>query len=314
MQHYPLKGKKHILFYKRCKLWLRWNVQKVKTYLISDYRYNKRLFEKRKNSNMDLINPKTYSEKLLYLKMYYRNPLQTLCADKYYVSEYVKACGYEHILKKVFAVYDKATDFDYDMMPERFFLRCNHWSGFNYVVDKGDAIDIEHTKRMFSILLKHSYYEWGREWPYKNIQPRLICEEFLENPDESPLIDYKFYCFSGEPRYFMVSLGEYEHEVKNHKFNMDLQSIDYLFKEETNLDEHEIRLPNNIGEMIEIVKKLCKPFPHVRVDLYNIEGRIIFGELTFFSSGGIVNVVSEEYDREIASWINLDKYKDDMII
>jgi hypothetical protein len=312
MQYYPLKGAPQLLLYKRTRLRIKILSVKLKKLLISDYKQAERSYERKKGVKPDLKNPKTYSEKLLYLKLHYRNPLQTLCADKYYVAEYVRACGYEYILKKNYAVYNDARDIDFKLLPDKFFMRCNHLSGFNYLVDK-NTIDQTHTKKLFSILLKENYYAGGREWPYKNIKPRVICEEILANKDGTPLVDYKFYCFSGEPKYFMVSLGEYEHEVKNHKFDMQFNSIDKFFKKKPAIDASDIKLPDNIDEMVAIVKKLCKPFPHVRVDLYNIDGRIVFGELTFFSSGGIVNVDSSEYDAKIASWIDLNRYKNDMV-
>lgn len=311
MQYYPLKGSKGLLWYKRTRLKVKIFSIKLRKLIISDYKQAERSYIKKKGCKPNLNAPKTYSEKLLYLKMHYRNPLQTLCADKYYVAEYVRACGYSDILKKNYAVYNKAQDIDFSILPDRFFMRCNHLSGFNYIVNKSE-IDQDHTKRLFSILLKENYYDSGREWPYKNIQPKVLCEEILENKDGSSLVDYKFYCFSGEPKYFMVSLGEYEHEVRNHKFDMNFNSIDHYFKKKPDIDAKNIKLPDNIGQMVQIVKKLCKPFPHVRVDLYNIDGRIVFGELTFFSSGGIVNVDSKEYDARIASWIDLERYKNDM--
>lgn len=169
-------------------------------------------------------------------------------------------------------------------------------------------IDLEHIKKLFLILLKSNFYEVAREWPYKNIIPKIICEEALETKDKKPLIDYKFYCFSGEPKYFMVSIGEYEHKVRNHKFDMNLQSIDHHFKKNASLKKEEIIFPENIQEMIEIVKKLCKPFPHVRVDLYNIDGRIVFGELTFYSNAGFVKIDSENYSKKIGNWIKLENY------
>lgn len=312
MNFYPLEGNKLILFYKRIRLRIKLTIVFLKRLIISDKHYVYKSYKKKKGKKLNLIMPKTFSEKLLYLKLYYRNPLQTLCADKYYVAEYIKCCGFDYILKDIYGVYNKADDIDFEKLPDRFFLRCNHWSGFNYLVNKNE-INQSHTKKMFSILLKHTYYDSGREWPYKNIVPKVICEEILENKDKSPLVDYKFYCFSGKPKYFMVSLGEYEHKVRNHKFDMNLNSIDHYFKKEADIKDSEIVLPDNINEMITIVEKLCKPFPHVRVDLYNIDGRIVFGELTFFSSGGIVNIFSSEYDKRIGDWITLDKYKRDMI-
>lgn len=260
----------------------------------------------------DLSAPTTYSEKVLYLKFHYRNSLETLVADKYASKEYVAACGYPEIVRKFYAVYDDAKKINFDKLPEEFFIRCNHMSGYNFIVNKR-TVNKEHLKKLSNILLRWQYYYNSREWPYKNIQRRIICEEVLKNKDGSPLADYKFYCFSGKPKYFMVSYGEYEHRVKNHKFNMDFESIDHHFKPAESISKDKIEIPKNFDKMVEIVSKLCKPFPHVRVDLYNIDGRIVFGEMTFFSSGGVISVYSKEFDKEIASWINLAQYRLDMI-
>lgn len=279
----------------------------------SDRRYNIDLFKEAKGYEPDLSHPRTFSEKLLYLKMHYRNPLETLCSDKYHVNEYVRACGCENILKNVYAVTGNARDIQFDRLPEKFFMRCNHMSGFNYALNRSEILAPREISDFFNTLLKINWYHFGREWNYKNITSRVLCEELLENSNKSPLVDYKFYCFSGKPKYLMVSLGEYEHQVRNHKFDMNLNSIDYHFKEKPTLEESEAPIPNSISEMVSIVEKLCKPFPHVRVDLYNIDGRIVFGELTFYSNGGVVNVKDKEFETEIGSWIDLDKYKTDMI-
>lgn len=286
---------------------------KIRYYLINDERMNRKLYKKFKGVEPNIDNPKNFSEKLQFLKLHYRNPLQTLCADKYYVGEYIKACGFEHILKKTFAVYDDAKKIDLESLPETFFLKCNHVSGNNMVVHKNEVNDIRYLKFKYNNILKRNHYYSMREWCYKNIKPLIICEELLIDSNGNLPIDYKFYCFSGEPKYFMVSVGEYEHNVRNHKFDMELKSIDHYFKKSSGLAIEEINLPENFNEMITIVKKLCEPFPHVRVDLYNINGKIYFGELTFYSNGGFVDVYSEEMDNKIGSWIKLDKYKFDMI-
>lgn len=280
----------------------------------NDLKYNIKLFEEAKGYEPNLSQPKTFSEKLLYLKLHYRNPLETLCSDKYHVSEYVKACGYEDILKKIYFVTRDACIIPYETLPDRFFLRCNHMSGFNYALAKDEIKAPVAVGKFFNTLMKINWYHHGREWNYKNIDSLVLCEEYLCNPDDSPLVDYKFYCFSGEPKYIMVSLGEYEHNVRNHKFDMRGNSIDYHFKKKPTLDERDAPIPDNLDKMIEIVKELCKPFPHVRVDLYSIDGRIIFGELTFYSNGGVVNLVDKDYEEEIGSWIDLEKYRTDMIL
>lgn len=294
------------------KIFIKFMISEAKYYLgYTDYEI-KRRYKKEYGNYPDLCNPKTYSEKLLFLKAHYRNPLQTICADKYYVCEYVKMCGYEHILRNFYAIYRNSNEINYKDLPERFFIRCNNRSGLNFIIDK-KKVEEKTLKTLFKMILKNNYYHSMKEWPYKNILPCIICEEVLENKDKSPLTDYKFYCFSGKPHYFMVSYGEYDHDVKNIKYDMDGHLIDYYFKKTSKLDARKVQLPENIDEMIEIASTLCRPFPHVRVDLYNIEGKIYFGEMTFYSNAGVVNVYSKEYDKMLASLIKLDEYKIDFI-
>lgn len=314
MSNYDIKGKSDAeirslirrLEFHRLKIIFNYRKQ-------TDLQFNIRLFEEGKGYKPNLEAPKTFSEKLIFLKMHYRNPLQNLCSDKYHVNEYVRACGLEHILKETYFVTRDARTIDYSSLPSTFFMRCNHMSGFNYALSKEDIKAPIQIGNFFNSLRKINWYQNMREWNYTNIEPLVLCEELLSNPDGSPLVDYKFYCFSGEPKYLMVSMGEYEHKVRNHKFDMSGKSIDFHFKKKPTLEEKDAIIPDNLSEMVEMAKKLCKPFPHVRVDFYNIAGRIVFGELTFYSNGGVVNLVDRDYEEEIGSWIDLEKYTTDMI-
>ncbi|SFD23909.1 ATP-grasp fold amidoligase family protein [Ruminococcus albus] len=288
-------------------------VRRLSCLFLSDRKFLERKYKKKKGELPDLDNPKNFSEKLLYLMLHYRNPLESLCADKLYVNEYLNALGYGHTMKKILAVYNNADEIDFDALPEEFFIKVNHVSGNNMIVNKKTNPDYNKIRSFFSEVLKINYYYVDREPQYRSIRPVIICEECLRDKTGCLPTDYKFYCFNGEPLYYMVSYGEFEHKVQNHKFDMSGKSIDFHFKKKETIDAASVILPNNFDEMVEMVNKLCKPFPHVRVDLYNIDGRIIFGELTFYSNGGIVDIFDKDYDKEIGSWIDLNKYKRDMI-
>lgn len=286
---------------------------KLRMFLVSDRQHCVRYFKKEKGYSPNLKVPETLSEKLLYLMLHYRNPLERLCADKYYVQEYVRACGLEHILKPILKVYKSASDINFDELPEEFFIKCNHLSGNNMVVKKSDNPDYAYIRGFYNEVMKMDYYTRGREYQYHGIRPLILCERCLRDSQGQMPVDYKFYCFDGEPKYFMISKGEYEHHVRNHKFDMNCNSVDYHFKKKPTLEEKDAIIPDNIEEMFSVVKKLCKPFPHVRVDLYNIDGKIYFGELTFTTNGGVINVADPAYDKEIGSWIRLENYTNDMI-
>lgn len=290
------------------------NLQFDIDYLLrSDYKFNRDQYQKKFGKIPNFQNPETFAEKLLYLKMHYNNMLQNVCADKYTVMEYVRQCGFPDILKECYQICSSPEEIDLSLMPDIFFIQCSHTQGHNYVINKNDTVKFEQVKRVYRQLLKRKHYKVLRENCYKYIRPKIICGEYLMESGKTGLTDYKFYCFDGEPKYFMVSYGEFDHNVKNHKFDMEWNSIDHLFKQQTAIDAANIRRPMNFDRMVEIAKCLSKPFPHVRVDLYNLEGRIVFGEMTFYSAGGFVKVDSDEMNRTIGSWIDLSKYRSDLI-
>ena len=289
-------------------------ISDIRYLFISDYSFNIKKYREVFGENPDFKEPKTFAEKLLYLKMYYYNPLQNVCADKYTVMDYVRICGYPEILKEVYQVCYSPSEIDEDLLPDKYFIQCSHTQSHNYIVKKGDNEQLNKIKSEYKVLLRRKHYKFLRENCYKNIHPRIICSEYLEEPGRSTLTDYKFYCFSGKARYFMVSYGELNHNVKNHKFDMEWNSIDRYFKEKAAIDPASIPKPKNFDKMVEIVNKLAAPFPHVRVDLYNIDGRIVFGEMTFYSAGGFVKVASREMNLKIGSWIDLEKYNNDIMV
>ncbi len=278
--------------------------------LVGDKKYNIKRYEKKFGKKPDLQHPKTFAEKLVYLKLHYKNLLQNVCADKFTVCEYVKQCGYEDILKDIYCVCEDPEDIDLARLPDKFFMQCSHTQGYNFVVEKADLQKFSSIKNLYKWLLKRKHYKVLRENCYKGIVPRVICSEYLEEQGNESLTDYKFYCFGGKAKYFMVSYGEFSHNVRNHKFDMQWNSIDKQFKKVEAVSADSIPRPENFDRMVEIVEKLAAPFPHVRVDLYNIAGRIVFGEMTFYSAGGFVKVDSKEMDKQIGSWIDLNDYSD----
>ncbi len=300
------------------RLWsISWanRLRKINKLLVSDRKYYIKHHQLRKGVKPNLEAPQTFSENLLYLMLHFRNPLLGLCADKYYVQEYVKACGLEHILKKIYGVYADAREIDLAALPGEFFIKCNHLSGNNMIINQQEQVDFDYVRKLYNALLKIDYYLINRDWSYKLIRPRIICEECLRDKSGNLPVDYKFYCFGGEPKYFMVSYGEFEHRVRNHKFDMEFNSIDHFFKgpNQTVVPADSITRPANFEELVAVVAKLCRPFPHVRVDMYDLDSRIVFGELTFFSDGGVVNVHDPAMDRRIGSWFQLQNYHQDLV-
>lgn len=271
---------------------------------INDKTYLKLLYKSCTGEKLDIENPVTLNEKLQYLKLYDRKKIYSRMVDKYEVKKYVSKVIDDSIVVPNYGVWTHFDEIDFENLPERFVLKTTHDSGSPFIILNKNRINKKDLKRKISSRLHKNYYYVAREWPYKNVKPRIIAEQFLDC-GKMPFVDYKFYCYGGEPRYFMYSLGEADHNVRNHKFDMDGKSIDYLFKKEETVKKNEIILPENLNDMITMVKILCKNMQHVRIDLYNINGRIYFGEITFYSGGGFIHIDSKEYADYLASLIDL---------
>lgn len=271
-----------------------------------DEKYLKMLYKANTGEELNLENPVKLNEKLQWLKLHDRKPVYTQMADKYRAREYIASKVGREYLIPLLGVWERAEDIDFDSLPDSFVLKCNHTSSTGLCVCRDKSrLDRETVRKKLTKAMAQNYYLVWREWPYKDIPRRIIAEQFLSEPDGSPLVDYKFYCYGGEPRYFMVSYGEAEHNVKNHKFDMQLNSIDYLFKKQPAVPAEEIKLPENIDKMIELAGILCRGHQHLRVDMYSVGGRIYCGELTFFSGGGFIKMVSQEYSDYLAGLIDL---------
>ena len=271
-----------------------------------DEKFLKMLYKANTGEELDLENPVKLNEKLQWLKLHDRRPEYTIMADKYRAKEYIASKVGEDSVVPLLGVWERAEDIDFDALPDSFVLKCNHTSSTGLCVCRDKSqLDREAVRKKLTEALAQNYYLVWREWPYKDIPRKIIAEEFLAEPDGSPLVDYKFYCYGGEPRYFMVSYGEAEHNVKNHKFDTGLNSIDHLFKAQPSISAEDIRLPENINEMIDLAGVLCRGHQHIRVDMYNVGGKIYCGELTFFSGGGFIKMISQDYSRYLAGLIDL---------
>ena len=273
---------------------------------LPDEKFLKLLYKANTGEELNLENPVKLNEKLQWLKLHDRKPEYTIMADKYRAKEYIASKVGEEYTVPLLGVWERAEDIDFDELPDSFVLKCNHTSSTGLCVCRDKSrLDREAVRKRLNKAMAQNYYLVCREWPYKNISRRIIAEQFLAEPDGSPLVDYKFYCYGGEPRYFMVSYGEAEHNVKNHKFDTQLNSIDHLFKTQPAIPAERIKLPENIGKMIELAGVLCRGHQHLRVDMYNVGGKIYCGELTFFSGGGFIKMVSQEYSQYLADLIDL---------
>ena len=257
---------------------------------------------------LDLKNPTSYNEKLQWLKLYDRNPLYTKLVDKVAVKDYVASIiGNEYIIPTL-KVYKSPEEVRIEDLPERFVLKTNHDGDSLGVFVCKDKKNFDFNKAI-SILsknLQHNYYYTGREWPYKNVNPVIFAEEYKED-EFGELRDYKFFCFNGVVKALFVATDRSVGHVKFDYFDRDFNHLD--FTQSHPMSNVTLKKPDNFEKMIELAERLSKGLPHVRIDLYNCNGKIYFGEMTFYHYGGMIKFHPEEWDYKFGSWLQLPKYK-----
>ena len=257
---------------------------------------------------LDLKNPTSYNEKLQWLKLYDRNPLYTKLVDKVAVKDYVASIiGNEYIIPTL-KVYKSPNEVRMEDLPERFVLKTNH-DGDSlgvFVCKDKKYFDFNKAISILSKNLKHNYYYTGREWPYKNVYPVIFAEEYKED-EFGELRDYKFFCFNGVVKALFVATDRSVGHVKFDYFDRDFNHLD--FTQSHPMSNVTLKKPDNFEKMIELAERLSKGLPHVRIDLYNCNGKIYFGEMTFYHYGGMIKFHPEEWDYKFGSWLQLPKYK-----
>lgn len=266
------------------------------------------MYKRAFNKKLDFSNPTTFNEKLQWLKVYNRNPEYTKLVDKYEVKDYIeKTIGKEYIIPTL-GVWDKFEDIDFSKLPEQFVLKCTHDSGGLVICRDKSNLDMKIAKDKIDASLRRNYYYEGREWPYKNVKPRIIAEEYIENKDKSSLCDYKFYCFDGKVDYTMICTGRETGTTKFYYIDRKGKLQREMTRHGMELeDESVLNIPNNLTEMFEMAEKLSKGFKFIRVDLYSVDGKIYFGEYTFFPAGGFDPRRTEATEKYLNSMLNINE-------
>lgn len=262
---------------------------------------------------IDWNSPKRFSEKLQLYKLKYRNADMLRCTDKYTVREYVKERGYEEHLTPLIGIYDNADAIDFDVLPNTFVAKTTDGGGGNQVLICKDKSVITHDN------FKETINKWlstqkpkihvGREWAYNNNLPRRIIIEQLIGTSQSELVDYKFLCFDGKVQYvYTVADRKMGISAALGIYNADFEKINAYRKDEL---KHEMILqpPKNYQKMVEMAERLSEGFPHVRVDLYNDDGAIYFGELTFYDGSGYISYEPDSFDLELGRHFNISTFK-----
>lgn len=261
------------------------------------------------HKKIDLQTPFTFNEKLQWLKLYDRNPLYTTLVDKYAVRQYIKEkIGEEYLIPLIGGPWKSVDEIPFDTLPNQFVLKTTHDSGGVVICNDKKNFDVDAAKRKLHKSLKNNFYYSGREWPYKNVPPQIIAEQYLENNGKG-LIDYKFFCFDGIVKFLYVSQGLENHETAQISF-VDLEWKEEAFKRKDykafqNLPDK----PSRFHDMLEIASKLCQGFSFIRVDLYEVNNKIYFSELTLYPCSGFLPFEPDEYDAIIGDMLHLPEKK-----
>lgn len=299
--------KKKIYYFFRCHFTVNENSAEMQKSWLPDKIYLRKYYEMRMHKKLDLNNPKTQTEKLQWIKLYDRNPLYTKLVDKYSAREYIKNRVGEDYLIPLVGVWGSIDDIDFDALPEQFVFKCTHDGGVYIVKDKS-IMDIEDIKRWLTFHLNRDYYKTQREWPYKNVTRRIICEQYMVDKQSESLIDFKFFCFNGEPKYLYVTQHINGREYINY-FNDKFEPIQVKRNDLESLPNDFYRKPLTFEKMIKIAHELSCGLYWVRVDLYEINGKNYCGELTFFPTGGFIPYSTNEWDKKFGDCIVLPKKK-----
>lgn len=264
------------------------------------------MFRLKQGYKLNLKNPKTYSEKINWIKLYYHDENMSVCSDKFLVRDFIKERQCEAALNDLIWEGFDPNDIPWDNLPEKFVIKVTHGSGFNIICKDKKELDVSKTTKKLEKWLKTKYLKcYGEHW-YGVKKPRIIVEKYLENSDQSPLFDYKFFCFDGKPYYVYVDTW------KNGEHHINMYDIDFNLQKEVSLGypldlESKIEKPHNYDEMIEYAMKLSKGFPHVRVDMYSVDGKVYFGEMTFSKGAGFDRIKPYEFDVELGKYFNVSE-------
>lgn len=256
---------------------------------------------------LNLKKPRGFNEKLQYMKLYDRNPEYTKYVDKYSVREYVaEKIGSEYLVP-LYDKWDSADEIDFTNLPSKFVLKCNHDSGSVKIITDKKSVNLDSLKAYYANRLKRSSFSYGREWPYKNVKPCIVAEAYLGD-GISDLKDYKFFCFDGCVRFFKVDFDRFRKHRANY-FDTDLNVLpvyEQLVPNDLNVN---IDLPKEITQMMLLASDLSKGLTFVRVDFYNYNGKIYFGEMTFFPGSGFDLLLPTEWEEKVGEMLKLKNMK-----
>jgi len=272
-------------------------------HMVSDEYQIRHQYKAVTGKKLNLDNPKSFNEKIQWLKLHDRNPLYCTMVDKYEVKNYVAGIIGEEYIIPTLGVWDTFDEIDFDSLPQQFVLKCTHDSGGIVIVKDKATMNLASAREKIEKSLKNNYYYVGREWPYKDVKPRIIAEKYMSDSSESGIDDYKIFNFDGEPAFIEV---DYDRFV-DHKRN--LYSIDWEYINASiqfpNDAKHQISKPVVLEEMLDVARKLSNGFVHMRTDFYCIDDHVYFGEITLFHGSGFEKFTPEEFGVTMGEYLKL---------
>jgi len=272
--------------------------------LLNDRIYLKLIFRLKAGYRLNLKQPTTYNEKLQWLKLYYKSDLLPKLVDKFEYKLYVANLIGQDFVPKNYGIWDSFDQIDFSKLPDKFVLKTTHDQGGVILCLNKKKLDIETAKKKLNHHIKRNIFYLYREWPYKTVPPRIIAEELLVNENGDDLRDYKFYCFHGEPKVMYVSSKQKEGKGMLDFFDMDFNYLD-IRRPGYNRVGNKLERPKNFETMISLAKLLAGNEPHVRIDFYDVNGKIYVGEYTLFQGGGMMPFIPKKWDYILGGWINL---------
>ena len=267
----------------------------------------KLMFRLKQKYPLNLKNPKTYNEKLQWIKLYDKHPDMPRCCDKFTVRQFVEEQGCGHLLNELYWEGTDPAQIPYDSLPEQFVIKVTHGSTYNIIVKDKAQLDIPETSKKLRAWLKSQFIACYGEWFYGKVPPRIIVEKYLEDPEIGQLLDYKIFCFNGVAKLVDVHSGRFGAHKRN------IYDRDWNFLEKVNFKyPHGPVLPKpaELSEMLTCAETLAAPFTHARVDFFLVQGKLIFGEVTFTNGAGFDPITPREFDLEMGSWLQLPREKE----
>lgn len=256
----------------------------------------------------DLKSPKTFNEKMQWLKLNAHKPEYTMMADKYLVKKYISEVLGGVFVIPTLGVWECVEQIEYEKLPNQFVLKCTHDSGSVVICRDKRNFDIDKANKKLAEAMRKNGFWYGREWPYKNITPRIIAEQYLEDSVSETIRDYKFFCFNGIPKFIYISEGLENHATARMAFyDFDGNKMPFHRDDYKQFDIDPV-MPSNTEEMRKLSEKLAKniPCPFVRIDFYSIYGRTYFSEITFTPCSGYMPLAPSEWDEILGGWLNLE--------